>query len=73
MTVLLEYLGLLLQGIGSKVAGLSPPPILSIIIIIKLSGFKCLHSKAKPTPYLNDLLQFEMKYAHTSTSIAVVR
>ena len=73
VTALLEYLGLLLQGIGSKVVGLSPLPILSITIIIKLSGFKCLHSTAKPTPYLYGLLQFEMKYAHTSTSIALVR
>ena len=35
VTVLLEYLALLLKAISLKVAGFSPPPILSILSIIK--------------------------------------
>ena len=72
VTALLEYLNLLLQGIGSKSGGVISTTYSEYIyhyyVILGL-----WHSAFSIPMRPPNLEEFEMKYAHKSTSIVVVR
>jgi len=73
VTAPLEYFSLLLKGISPKVARLSPPLIMSIFTIIKLSWVQVLaqYSQVNSIPtWPPNLEQFEMKYVHRLIAVA---